>query len=301
MFHEYVLYLWNFFLIIMQQQIEALNLLMLNVGFAHHDSDWNWKNVCSPFSRIYYVTKGQAWLHLPSGVVELKPGRMYIIPAYIQHSYECDGVFEHYYLHIYEGYKQESNVFDFYDFPQEVEAKENDEQLFALMCELHPEATLPASDPSSYDNNTKFTDYVHRYTKMPLYEKMELRGIILMLFSRFMQYAQPRLWTRDERMNKALKYIHANMYDDINIEVLASHVCMTKSYLIRLFKRNLGIPPLQYINQKKVERAQLLLITEDVSVKEIAYTLGFNDHSYFIRLFKKISGATPQEYRNRMR
>ena len=39
------------------------------------------------------------------------------------------------------------------------------------------------------------------------------------------------------------------------------------------------------------------LLTEDVAVKEVAYTLGFNDHSYFIRLFKKITGRTPQEYR----
>ena len=48
----------------MQMPIESLNLLVLNVGFAHHDGDWNWQGVQSPFTRIYYVTEGSARLHL---------------------------------------------------------------------------------------------------------------------------------------------------------------------------------------------------------------------------------------------
>ena len=35
--------------------IESFNFQMLNVGLAHHNGDWNWKNVSSPFTRIYYV------------------------------------------------------------------------------------------------------------------------------------------------------------------------------------------------------------------------------------------------------
>ena len=59
--------------------------------------------------------------------------------------------------------------------------------------------------------------------------------------------------------------------------------------------------PLQYVIKKKVSRAQLLLMTEEISVKEAAYRLGFNDHSYFIRQFRKVTGVTPLEYRTRMR
>lgn len=49
----------------------------------------------------------------------------------------------------------------------------------------------------------------------------------------------------------------------------------------------MGTTPLQYINQKKIEKAQLLLITEELAVKEIAFRLAFEDYSYFNRLFKK--------------
>ncbi|WP_369685451.1 helix-turn-helix domain-containing protein [Phocaeicola plebeius] len=48
---------------------------------------------------------------------------------------------------------------------------------------------------------------------------------------------------------------------------------------------------------KKDRKSQLLLLTEELAVKEIAFQLAFEDYSYFNRLFKKITGVTPQEYR----
>ena len=54
---------------------------------------------------------------------------------------------------------------------------------------------------------------------------------------------------------------------------------------------------LKYINRKKIEKAQLILITDDMSIKNVALNLAFEDYSYFNRLFKKITGITPQEYR----
>ena len=285
----------------MEIPIESLNTIMLNVGLGTMDGNWNWQQVSSPFTRIYCVTEGEARLHLPDRTQELTPGHLYIIPAYTMHSYECHGKFVHYYLHVYEGYKKETDVFELYDLPTEATAQEGDAQLFAAICQEFPNAQLLNSDPKSYDNTTKFTDYAKRYSDMPIHRKMWLRGCILILFSRFMAGATLRTWTKDERVGNALKYIHKNIYDDIDIDDLADIACVTKPYLIRLFKRYMAVSPLQYINRKKIERAELYLLTEDISIKELAYTLGFSDHSYFIRLFKKITGKTPQEYRATMR
>lgn len=270
---------------------------MLNIGQAHHNGDWNWQNVSSPFTRIYLCTEGTARLHLPETSVDLRPGNLYLVPAYMRHSYECHGVFTHYYLHIYEGYKKESDIFDLYDFPVEEKADGYEGEIFSRLCEEHPEAQLPESNPSSYDNMTKFIDYVHRYNQMPLYQKFKIRGCILMLFSHFMEHAKLKVWTKDKRLEAALQHIHKNIYSEINIDDLASIACVSKPYFIRYFSKTFGMPPLQYINRKKVERAQLLLLTEEMPVKEIAYSLGFNDHSYFIRLFKKLTGMTPMAYR----
>ena len=281
--------------------IESLNFQMLNVGFARHDGDWNWKNIVSPFTRIYLVTEGGAKLCLPEKVIHLTSGHMYIIPAHTVHSYECIGKFSHYYLHFYEGFKKETDIFDFYEFPVGVDSEPLDEAIFNNMYKRYPEAELPASDPSSYDYMGKFIDYVHRYNELSLDAKLELRGSILVLFSRFVKRATPRVWTQDKRLADSLKYIHNNIYESISVDTLASVACVTTSHFIRLFVKAIGMPPLQYINRKKIDRAELLLITEEVPIKEIAYDLGYSDPSYFIRLFKKITGITPMAYRKNMR
>ena len=147
----------------------------------------------------------------------------------------------------------------------------------------------------------KFIDYVHRYNELSLAEKMKLRGCILVLFSKFVNKAQAKVWTQDKRLGKVLTYIHNNIYAEISIDDLAAMACVTKSHFIRIFVKMTGMPPLQYINKKKIGRAELLLITGDLPIKEIAYNLGYNDYSYFIRLFKKITGITPMAYRKNMR
>ena len=279
--------------------VESFNLMTLNVGFARHHADWNWQNVSSPFTRFFLVTEGRAWLHLPEGRVELRPGYAYIVPANTLHSYECDGEFALYYLHVYEGFKNVTDVFDFYEFPTEVKADALCESLFAAVCCAYPSAGLPASNPLSYDNDSRLNDSVGRYSGLPLHERMTLRGFSLMLFARFLAQARPRLWTKDERIMRTVRYISDHLYQHIDMDDLAAVACVAKSYLIRLFTLALHVSPIRYVNRKKVERAQLMLMTEPIHVKEVAFRLGYDDHSYFIRLFKKTTGITPNEYRHR--
>jgi AraC-like DNA-binding protein len=278
-----------------------MNLMLLNVGRAQHHADWNWQNVSSPFIRIYYVMEGEAMLHLPDQDVRLRPHHMYVIPAYTVHSYECHGFFDHYYLHVYEGFKNEMNLQEVFELPAEVEGGEGAASIFKYLCNRLPEACLPNSNPNSYDTSAQTSDYVQRYRDMALWEKMALRGAMLMIMSRFIREASPRVWTHDERMKRVLEHIHAHISDSVDVELLAGVACVTKPYFIKLFKREFGFSPVQYINRKKVERAELLLFTSDKTVKEVAYTLGFSDENYFIRLFRKHTDTTPQEYRRRLR
>ena len=284
-----------------QIPIESMNLMMLNVGCATHHADWNWQKVSSPFIRIFYIVEGEAILHLPEEDVLLKPGYMYMIPAFVIHSYECHGVFKLYYIHMYEGFKNEVNLQDTYELPTEVRAGNSIRQLFEYVSSQYPDAMLPEPDPKSYDTSAQTSNYVERYMNMELWEKMELRGAMLMIMSHFIREAKPHIWTSDERMKQVLRYIHEHIADKIDVEDLANMASITKTYFIRLFKQEFGLSPVQYINLKKVERAQLLLYTTDCSVKEVAYKLGFSDHSYFIRLFHKVAGITPQEYRRQLR
>jgi AraC-like DNA-binding protein len=74
---------------------------------------------------------------------------------------------------------------------------------------------------------------------------------------------------------------------------------MSKDHFIRLFRRETGYTPNAYVIQRKMERAELMLVTTDNSVKSIARALGYDDYSYFNRVFKKNAGITPQQYREK--
>ena len=283
----------------MTQSIDQLHLLILNVGLAIHNADWNWRNVNSPFTRLYYVTEGAARILLPTGIQELKPDHLYLGPSFTTHSYLCDTHFVHYYLHIYEDHQSESSILEDFSFPTEIPAGDLELPLIKRLCGINPTMQLPQSDPTSYDNNPTLIKNIIKNKQRTFCDKVESRGIVYQLMARFLKDAQPKTEINDDRIQKVLSYIRKNIYKTIDIDSLAAISCLSKDHFIRLFKKEINNTPLQYINQKKIEKAQLILITDSMPVKNISYLLAYEDHSYFNRLFKKLTGVTPQQYRDR--
>lgn len=281
----------------MNLQVEQMHPLVLNVGLAVHNADWNWKNVNSPFTRLYYVTEGSAQIELPDGIYTLSPKHMYFIPAFTIHTNICKSNFVHYYLHIYEDHYSDNDWLDHWKFPVEIEATDLDLALFKRLCEINPHMTLQKSDPTTYDNNPTLMQNLIKNRQRAFCDKVESRGIVFQLLSRFFKQGQSKIEMKDNRIAKTVLYIRKHLNEAIELEKLAEISCLSKDHFIRLFKKELGTTPLQYINQKKIEKSQLLLITEEIAVKEIAFQLAFEDYSYFNRLLKKITGVTPQEYR----
>ena len=281
----------------MNLQVEQMHPLVLNVGLAVHNADWNWKNVNSPFTRLYYVTEGSAQIELPDGIYTLSPKHMYFIPAFTIHTNICKSNFVHYYLHIYEDHYSDNDWLDHWKFPVEIEATDLDLALFKRLCEINPHMTLQKSDPTTYDNNPTLMQNLIKNRQRAFCDKVESRGIVFQLLSRFFKQGQSKIEMEDNRIAKTVLYICKHLNEAIELEKLAEISCLSKDHFIRLFKKELGTTPLQYINQKKIEKAQLLLITEELAVKEIAFQLAFDDYSYFNRLLKKTTGVTPQEYR----
>lgn len=283
----------------MTQSIDQLHLLILNVGLAIHNADWNWRNVNSPFTRLYYVTEGTARILLPTGIQELKPDHLYLVPSFTTHSYLCDTHFVHYYLHIYEDHQSESSILEDFSFPTEIPAGDLELPLIKRLCGINPTMQLPQSDPTSYDNSPTLIKNIIKNKQRTFCDKVESRGIVYQLMARFLKDAQPKAEINDDRIQKVLSYIRKNIYKTIDIDSLAAISCLSKDHFIRLFKKEVNNTPLQYINQKKIEKAQLILITDSMPVKNISYLLAYEDHSYFNRLFKKLTGVTPQQYRDR--
>lgn len=283
-----------------REKKDNLNFTLLNIGHAIHNADWNWANVNSPFSRLYWVDGGNAKIVLPDGTYNLTPGHLYLIPSFTLHSYECDGYFSLYYIHIYEEQTENLSIIEQMNPSVEVEATEMDTLLVKRLSEINPNRELKLYDPSSYDNSQTLVKNISENAQLPYYLLIETKGILQQLFSRFLKDAEQKVEVTDNRILKALRYIRKNIDKPINISQLSELCFLTDDHFIRLFKNEMKCTPTQYINQKKIEKAQVMLIIDDIPIKEIAYNLAFDNISYFNKLFKKLTGLTPGEYKKRL-
>ena len=83
----------------------------------------------------------------------------------------------------------------------------------------------------------------------------------------------------------------------ITIQELAEIVHMQPTYFIRRFKQTYGHAPLTYLKSLRVHKAMEMLLNTDMTIEDIAVSLGINDVAYFSRWFKKSCGLSPSEYR----
>jgi AraC-like DNA-binding protein len=94
-----------------------------------------------------------------------------------------------------------------------------------------------------------------------------------------------------------MNYIHNNLSTNISISGLAELMYVTPDHFSRLFKKIQGVNPCEYIQLKRIEKAQTLMLTSQITIKEIASAVGLPNLSQFSRLFSKHTHHAPREYR----
>lgn len=98
-------------------------------------------------------------------------------------------------------------------------------------------------------------------------------------------------------IQESVKLIHKSFNSPISISDIASRFHISESHFVREFKKYMGFNPYNYVIHHRISEAKKMLITQDKSIDEIAFTVGFNNTSNFIRKFKSIEGITPNNYR----
>ncbi|WP_419701856.1 helix-turn-helix domain-containing protein [Mucilaginibacter sp. NFX135] len=99
------------------------------------------------------------------------------------------------------------------------------------------------------------------------------------------------------RLNRAKEYLYSNYNQNISLEDLAEHSCLSVNHLLRTFKQAFNLTPHQFLIQLRLKRAQLLLKSTAYPINEVVNLIGFECPSSFIRLFKTHYKITPLKYR----
>jgi len=101
-----------------------------------------------------------------------------------------------------------------------------------------------------------------------------------------------------EKFMTVCNYIHEHCTDDLSLDDIADLAGFSKYHFTRLFKNFTGLSFYKYLNKKRIEHAEKLLVDPSLSITEVALQSGFSSLSAFIRMFKLIKDCTPTEFRN---
>lgn len=99
-----------------------------------------------------------------------------------------------------------------------------------------------------------------------------------------------------QKLDAVMQYIDDHLADNITVEDLAKQVYLHPNYFIMFFKGLMGISPIQYVNNRRMEAAKNLLLDPESNVSEVANRVGMQIY-YFSRVFKSYTGLTPSRYR----
>ncbi|AZN43182.1 response regulator [Paenibacillus albus] len=93
------------------------------------------------------------------------------------------------------------------------------------------------------------------------------------------------------------KYVETHYQREISLQDIANHFYLSREYISRKFKQELGENLSDYIGRIRIAKAQRLLENPNMRVVQIAQMVGYQDEKYFSKVFKKLTGMTPNEYR----
>ncbi|MBM7571265.1 response regulator transcription factor [Aquibacillus albus] len=96
---------------------------------------------------------------------------------------------------------------------------------------------------------------------------------------------------------EALIYVDENIDKKITLNDISQTLYINPTYFSRIFKKDTGQSFVDYVKNRKMEKAQKLLEETDYTIESISFQLGFSNSSYFIKQFRQCVGKTPMEYR----
>jgi AraC-like DNA-binding protein len=96
---------------------------------------------------------------------------------------------------------------------------------------------------------------------------------------------------------EAITYMRNNFKNKISLEEISNHICISPFHFSRIFKRETGYSPYEYVTMIRLNHAKALLKTTKLLIKEIAFECGFSSETNFVIAFKNHTKITPSKFR----
>ncbi|KKR04400.1 MAG: Helix-turn-helix-domain containing protein, AraC type [Candidatus Uhrbacteria bacterium GW2011_GWF2_39_13] len=157
---------------------------------------------------------------------------------------------------------------------------------------------------SDLNLNTSDSDLKKHFFKTPYLDQEKLQAIVdlISLVSNYIVDSQSKLLFFEkihekDKISVIRGYIEKKYKNKISIEDAASRIFLSASRFSHLFKKELGISFVQYLNKFRIEKAKDFLLNTNMSITEISTETGFSNLTHFNRIFKKLEKQSPVSFR----
>lgn len=231
--------------------------------------------------KIVLVIKGKGRLELEGKAFEIKSGDLFVLFPGVKHFYCADPDDPWELLWVSFNGKACASIMDSIIFSRE----------HPIIHGVSSNMIIQLLTNIIFDLENESSDYALKAT-----------GFLYIFFSELIPYTktlneQRTIKTKDESIKRALAYIDVNYHQEIDVETLAHYVNFSRSHFSRLFKKEVKLSIPEYLNIVRIQKAKTLLTGTDLSVNEVAKSVGFKDQFYFSKIFKEIEGQSPSFYK----
>jgi len=228
--------------------------------------------------KLVYVTKGTGWFEVDGKRALFKPGTLSMLPAGTEQSCGVSGT---------EPVEAYWAQFD---------ANLGDTELIGML--KLPVCVDVGGDP---DIVRLFEAMIESFNDSAITSVLRSKAALYEVLARFLEKCrvdEKAIANMDlfVRLGNVLDYIDRHLADNLTLEELAKMAYLHPNYFVSLFKNLIGLPPIHYVNMRRLEKARKLLEETDIHVSEIAAAVGMQNH-YLSRLFKQHTGLSPTRYR----
>lgn len=232
--------------------------------------------------QLLYIAAGKAFFTFDGSITEVSEGSMVLYPPHTpqQYAYYIDDKPEVYWLHF--------TGSDAGTLTSEAGFSET-HILYTGISSKYPELFLSVIREIQL-TRPSFEELSALYLKQ-----------LFILLKRIKEEGGFKKTEIQKEMEKAVRFFHENLANNIEIEAYARQLHMSTCWFIRSFKEYAGMPPGRYLTDIRIRKAKELLESTDYSVGEIGGIIGYDNPLYFSRIFKKTAGVSPAEYRKAAR
>lgn len=275
-----------------EKNIYNIDFELLYISKSKYGEDWHSTSHFHPFTEIFFITHGNGIIEIDYIDVSVKEGDLIIINPNCPHT--------------------EKSSYNYMDQLEYIVFGINN---LTLANKSLPQLNGETPNPTYYKimnfNNNKnvilyyLNTLVHEVEEKESNYELACKSILTLFIIYISRNAESTLLIADnpEKLNiecvKIKNYIDSHYSENITLDILSNLSYVNKFHLVHLFTKQMGISPINYLINRRIEESKNLLTTTNYTIRDISTIVGFSNSSYFSQMFKKFTGYSPRMYKNK--